>query len=97
MTQELGLWQGLEINKKFIVILSIFISPASMLIIALLFLSWFCLYGYGKMTGKDESALEKEIEIDIEKNLENVMNLPSGSLSGKLDFMVESGKDNKNR
>jgi len=80
---------------KILTLINSFVSPVTLVVIALLFVSWFCVYGYGKMTGKDESALEKEIEVDIEKDLENVMNLPSGSLSGKLDFMVESGKDNK--
>jgi E3 ubiquitin-protein ligase DOA10 len=70
--------------------ISFFTSPVGLLVVSLLFLSWFCIYGYGKMTGIDESAIEKEIEVNIEKDLENVMNLPSGTLNGKFGFMVES-------
>lgn len=43
---------------------------------------------YSKITHKDETKTEKIMETIVETQLENSFNLPSGTLDGKMDFMV---------
>jgi len=65
-------------------------SPITIAVAGVLFLSWSCVVAYSKIFGKDETVLEEKIEHVLEKDIENVLNLPSGTMDGKLDFMVQT-------
>ena len=67
-------------------------SPIILVITGGLFLIWAFIVGYSKISGKDETNIEKKIEHIVEKNLENSLSLPSGTLEDKLDFMVRPSR-----
>jgi len=54
-----------------------------------LFLSWIAIVVYSKICHKDETKIEETIEHVVEKNIENVLSLPSGTLEDKFNFMVQ--------
>ena len=63
--------------------------PITAIIIGALMLSGGIVMLYTKITHKDETEIEKTIESITESNIENALNLPSGSMEGKLDFLVQ--------
>ena len=63
--------------------------PITAIIIGALMLSGGIVMLYSKITHKDETKIEKAIEAVAESNIENALNLPSGSMEGKLDFLVQ--------
>ncbi|CAB4128399.1 hypothetical protein UFOVP270_21 [uncultured Caudovirales phage] len=67
--------------------ISIF-SPMVLVVTGALFLIWIFIIGYSKISGKDETKIEKKIEHIVEKNLESSLSLPEGTLEDKLNFMV---------
>ncbi len=72
--------------------------PVTTIIVAISLLICGSLMVYSKITKKDETKNEKILETVVETQLENSFNLPSGSLDGKMDFMVrpiESKDDTK--
>lgn len=73
-------------------------APISVIMTGFLIMSWVLVVIYSKVFNKDETIVEKKMEEVVEKNIENALNLPSGSLEGKLDFMVQQiePEDNKN-
>jgi len=63
--------------------------PVTTIIVTIALLTGVGLMIYSKVTKNDETKNEKIIEKVIETQLENSFNLPSGSLDGKIDFMVQ--------
>lgn len=79
--------------SKFVIkLMGVFMSPITAVVAGALFISWGCVVVYSKIFNKDESALEEKLEHVLEKDIENVLNLPSGTMDGKLDFMVQSSE-----
>jgi hypothetical protein len=76
-------------SKTIIKIIGVFMSPITVTVAGVLFLSWGVVFIYSKLFNKDESIIESKIEHIIEQDIENVLNLPSGTMDGKLDFMVQ--------
>jgi hypothetical protein len=76
-------------NKCIAMILGSIMMPITAIIIGALMLSGGIVILYSKIMHKDETKVEKAIESIAESNIENALNLPSGSLEGKLDFMVQ--------
>lgn len=76
-------------SRAIIKLMGVFMSPITAVVAGVLFVSWGCVVAYSKIFNKDESALEEKIEHVLEKDIENVLNLPSGTMDGKLDFMVD--------
>lgn len=72
-------------------IISLF-SPMVIVITGGLFLIWSFVVAYSKISGKDETNIEKKIEHIVEQNLENSLSLPSGILEDKLNFMVQPSR-----
>ncbi len=68
-------------------------SPITVAVAGVLFVSWGVVVVYSKLFNKDESGLEAKIEHVIEQDIENILNLPSGTMDGKLDFMVQSPEE----
>lgn len=71
-------------------ILGSIMMPITAIIIGALMLSGGIVMLYSKITHKDETKIEKAIESVAESNIENALNLPSGSMTGKLDFLVQT-------
>jgi len=80
-------------SHAIIKIMGVFMSPITMIVAGTLFVSWSAVVIYSKLFNKDESGIEKKIEHVIEQDIENVLNLPSGTMDGKLDFMVQSPEE----
>jgi len=76
----------------------IFMAPISIVVTGTIICLWASIIVYSKIFNKDETLIEKKMEEIVEKNIENVLSLPSGSLQGKLDFMVQpiEPEENKN-
>jgi hypothetical protein len=70
-------------------IMGVFMSPVVMIVSGALLVSWSAVVIYSKIFNKNETSVEKKMETVVEHNLENVLNLPSGTLDGKFDFMVQ--------
>lgn len=68
--------------------------PVTIIIVTISILCGAGVILYSKITKKDETKTEKVIETIIETQLENSFNLPSGTLDGKMDFMVQPQDDN---
>ena len=68
-------------------------SPITIIVTGVLFVSWGAVFIYSKIFEKDESIMEEKIEHVIEQDIESALNLPSGILEGKLDFMVQSPEE----
>lgn len=62
--------------------------PVTIIIVTISILCSFGVMVYSKITHKDETKTEKVIETIVETQLENSFNLPSGTLDGKMNFMV---------
>lgn len=72
-------------------------SPIVLVITGGLFLIWSLIVCYSKISGRDETNIEKKIEHIVENNVENALSLPSGTLQDKLDFMVRPLKKEDNK
>lgn len=84
-------------NKDLLKLVGVFMGPVTLILTGIVLASWGSIVVYSKLFNKDETEIEKKLEEVVEHNVENALNLPDGSLDGKLDFMVqpidESQKD----
>ena len=88
---------ALEPPKNFIKLVGIsLLSPITIIITSILFLIWVFIVLYALISGQDESQAEERIEHIVEKNVENALSLPSGTLEDKLDFMVRPSRTEGN-
>lgn len=76
-------------NKYIATILGGIMMPITAIIIGTLIISGGIVILYSKIMNRDETKIEKAIELAVESNVENALNLPEGSMEGKLDFMVQ--------
>ena len=77
-------------SKNFIRLVGLsLMSPVIVFMTLVLFLSWISIVVYSKIFHKDETKIEETIEHVVEKNIENVLSLPSGALEDKFSFMVQ--------
>lgn len=92
------MYVGLETNNLF-KIARLFMAPMTLILTGVILVSWGSVVIYSKLFHKDETAIEKKLEEVIEHNVENALNLPEGTLDGRLNFMVqpieESQEDKK--
>lgn len=70
-------------------------APMTLILAGVVLVSWGSVVIYSKLFHKDETAIEKKLEEVIEHNVENALNLPEGSLDGKLGFMVQPVEEDK--
>lgn len=70
-------------------------APMTLILAGVVLASWGSVVIYSKLFHKDETAIEKKLEEVIEHNVENALNLPEGSLDGKLGFMVQPVEEDK--
>jgi len=68
------------------------LSPITIIVTSCLFLIWVFIVFYSCISGNDETQVEERIEHIVEKNVENALSLPSGTLEDKLDFMVRPSR-----
>lgn len=79
--------------KNFLKLLGLsLLSPITIVVTSSLFLIWVFIVLYAYISGVDETRVEQKIEHIVEKNVENALSLPSGSLEDKLDFMVQPSR-----
>ncbi len=73
----------------------LFMAPMTLILTGVLLASWGSIVIYSKLFHKDETEVEKKLEEVIEHNVENALNLPEGTMDGKLGFMVQSVEEDK--
>lgn len=89
MIQGFGMSVALGQTKNFLKLVGLsLLSPITIIVTSCLFLIWVFIVLYAYVFGIDETKVEERIEHIVEKNVENALSLPSGTLDDKLDFMV---------
>lgn len=82
-------------NKALLKLVGVFMGPVTLILTGLVLASWGSIVVYSKLFNKDETDIEKKLEEVVEHNVENALNLPEGSLDGKLGFMVQPIEEDK--
>lgn len=84
---------ALGLPKNFLKLVGLsLLSPVVIVVTSCLFLVWVFIVIYALLSGNDETKIERKIEHIVEKNVENALSLPSGTLEDKLDFMVQPSR-----
>ncbi len=81
--------------KEILKFMGVFMAPMTLIFMTALLVSWGSIVIYSKVFEEDKSDIEKSLETIVEGNIEDALNLPDGTLDGKLDFMVVPLEEDK--